>query len=58
MSVLRTFKTELDLNNQQKAACVRHAGAARLGYNRGLRRKKEAYANREKPPSAIDLQRD
>jgi len=30
--------------------------AARL--QPGLRRKKEAYANREKPPSAIDLQRD
>ena len=58
MIVLRAFKTELDLNNQQKTACVRHAGVARFAYNWGLERKKAAYANGEKTPSAIDLHRE
>ena len=31
--VMRAFKTELDLNNQQKSACQRHAGATRYAYN-------------------------
>ena len=58
MIVLRAFKTELDLNNVQNAACVRHAGAARFAYNWGLERKIAAYANNEKTPSAIDLHRE
>ena len=58
MLVLRAFKTELDLNNAQKTACARHAGAARYAYNWGLARKKEAFANGEKTPSAIDLHRE
>jgi len=58
MNVLRAFKTELDLNNKQKTACVRHAGAARFAYNWGLERKKAAYASGEKTPSAIDLHRE
>jgi putative transposase len=33
MLILRAFKTELDLNNKQEAACVRHAGAARFAFN-------------------------
>jgi hypothetical protein len=31
--MLRAFKTELDLNNAQQSACIRHAGAARFAYN-------------------------
>lgn len=58
MKILRAFKTELDLNNKQKTACARHAGAARFAYNWGLARKQEAYANGEKTPSAIDLHRE
>lgn len=58
MKVLRAFKTELDLNNAQKTACARHAGAARYAYNWGLARKKEAFANGQKTPSAIDLHRE
>ena len=58
MEILRAFKTELDLNNVQKTACARHAGAARYAYNWGLARKKEAFANGEKTPSAIDLHRE
>lgn len=58
MLVLRAFKTELDLNNVEKTACARHAGAARFAYHWGLARKKEAFANGEKTPSAIDLHRE
>ena len=57
MIVLRAFKTELDLNNKQRTACLRHAGAARFAYNWGLERKIAAYQAREKTPSAIDLRR-
>jgi len=55
---LRAFKTELDLNNVQKTACLRHAGAARFAYNWGLARKMEAYQKGEKVPTAIDLHRE
>jgi putative transposase len=58
MIVLRAFKTELDLNNKQRTACIRHAGAARFAYNWGLARKQEAFANGEKSPTAIDLHRE
>ena len=58
MIILRAFRTELDLNNKQKTACVRHAGAARFAYNWGLARKQEAFANGEKSPTAIDLHRE
>jgi putative transposase len=58
MFVLRAYKTELDLNNTQRTACIRHAGAARFAFNWGLARKQEAYANGEKTPSAIDLHRE
>jgi putative transposase len=58
MIVLRAFKIELNLNNKQKTACVRHAGAARFAYNWGLARKQEAFARGDKTPSAIDLHRE
>jgi putative transposase len=52
------FKTELDLNNVQKTACVQHAGAARFAYNWGLARKMEAYQKGKQVPTAIDLHRE
>jgi transposase len=58
MKIVRAFKSELDLNNQQKSACARHAGAARFAYNWGLARKQEAFVHGEKRPSAIDLHRE
>jgi putative transposase len=58
MIVLRAYKTELDLNNVQKTACIRHAGAVRWAYNWGLARKMEAYQKGEKVPTAIDLHRE
>jgi putative transposase len=57
MKIVRAYKTELDLNNVQKSACARHAGAARWAYNWGLARKIEASQNKEKVPTAIDLHR-
>jgi putative transposase len=56
--ILRAYKTELDLNNAQRSACILHAGAARYAFNWGLARKQEAYANGEKTLSAIDLHRE
>jgi hypothetical protein len=33
--VVRGYKPELDLNNQQRTACLKHAGCARFAYNWG-----------------------
>ena len=43
MRVMRGYKSELDLNNEQLTACKKHAGVARFAYNWGLRRKQEVY---------------
>lgn len=58
MIIQRAFKTELDPNNKQRTALLRHAGAARWAYNWGLRRKIDAYRSTGKSPSAIDLHRE
>jgi putative transposase len=58
VQVKKAFKYELDLNNEQRTACLKHAGAARWAFNFGLRRKKEAYAAGEKTPTAVDLHRE
>ena len=58
MKVNRGYKTELDLTDQQRQACIRHAGAARYAYNFGLARKIEAYRSGQKVPTAIDLHRE
>lgn len=55
MKVVRGYKTELDLNNEQRTACVKHAGASRFAYNWGLARSQEAYHATGKRPTAIDL---
>lgn len=58
MEIKRAYKFELDLNNEQRTACLKHAGAARWAFNFGLRRKEEAYAAGEKTPTAVDLHRE
>lgn len=58
MRIQRAFKTELDLNNVQRAKCAQHAGAARYAYNWGLARKLEAHRANEKMPTAIDLHKE
>ncbi len=63
MEIIRGYKTELDLNNQQRTRCWQHAGCARFAYNWGLARKQAAYAARQaaadpqsvKIPTAMDL---
>src|SRR5215471_7962312 len=57
MRVMRAYKTELDLNNEQITACKRHAGAARSADNWGRARKQEAYTATGTSPSAIELHR-
>lgn len=51
------FKTELDLNNRQRTACLQHAGVARFAFNWALSQKKSAMDAREKIPNAIALHR-
>ena len=58
LTVIRAYRTELDLNDRQVAACKRHAGAARYAYNWGLKRKQEVYQQTGNSPSAIDLHRE
>ncbi len=58
MKVVRGYKTELDLNNEQRTACMKHAGASRFAYNWGLARSKEVYHATGKRPTAIDLHRE
>lgn len=58
MKIFRGFKTELDPNDRQRTALLKHAGTARFAYNWGLQRKIEARKNGEKSPSAIDLHRE
>jgi putative transposase len=58
MKVTRGYKTELDLNNVQITACLKHAGAARFAYNWGLSRYQEEYAKGAKPPTAMSLHKE
>jgi putative transposase len=66
MEIIRGYKTELDLNNKQRTACLQHAGCARFTYNWGLARKQAAMAARKaaadpksvKIPTAIDLHKE
>ena len=52
---MKSFKTELKLNNHQKTLMAKHAGVARHAYNWGLQACIETYQKGEKHPSAIDL---
>ena len=58
MKILRGYKTELDLNNKQRTACVKHAGAARFAYNWGLARRKQAYQETGETLNAIALHKE
>ena len=51
----RGYKTELDLNDKQITACLKHAGCARKAYNWGLARKQEARAAGLPMPDARQL---
>ena len=57
-TIVRGYKTELDLNTRQKTMCLQHAGAARWAYNWGLARKKEIYEQTGKTISAMELHKE
>jgi Helix-turn-helix domain len=58
MQVVRGYKTELDLNKEQRTACLKHAGVARFAYNWGLARSQEISRATGKRPTAVDLHKD
>jgi len=58
VKVRRGYKVELDLNNEQRTLCLKHAGCARFAWNWGLARKQEAYQQTGKMPTAIDLHKE
>src|SRR3989475_1960689 len=58
MKGVRGYRTELALNDEQRTACLKHAGVARFAYNWGLARSVEAYRETSKRPTAIALHRD
>jgi putative transposase len=57
-TVVRGYQTELDLTNEQRTACLKHAGASRFAYNWGLSRSQEIYRATGKRAWAIDLHRE
>jgi putative transposase len=58
MRVQRGYKTELDLTNEQRTACLQHAGTARFAYNWGLARRQAHYRATGKGLNAIALHKD
>lgn len=58
MNVRRGYKVELDLNNEQRTACLKHAGCSRFAWNWGLAKKQEAYKQTGKMPTAVDLHKE
>ncbi|WP_293158529.1 transposase [Okeania sp. SIO2C9] len=53
--IMKSFKTKLKLNNQQKTILAKHAGVARHAYNWGLATCIQEYEETKKRPSAITL---
>ncbi|MGB7439659.1 MAG: RNA-guided endonuclease TnpB family protein [Coleofasciculaceae cyanobacterium] len=52
---LKSFKTKLNPNNNQRTLFAKHAGTARHAYNWGLATCLESLEKKEKLPTAIDL---
>jgi putative transposase len=57
MTIVRGYKTELQLNNTQRTFCLKSAGVARFAYNWGLRIKIDEYQKTGKSLNAIELNR-
>ena len=57
MEILRAYKTELDPNNVQRTALLKHAGAARFSWNWGLAKRKQEYEETGKSSNAIEQHR-
>lgn len=58
MNVRRGYKVELDLHNEQRTACFKHAGWSRFAWNWGRAKKQEAYKQTGKMPTAVDLHKE
>jgi putative transposase len=56
--IYKSYKVELDPNNVQITNMKKNIGAARFAYNWGLKKKIEAYGQKVKTPSAIDLHKE
>lgn len=56
-TIVRGYKTELDLNNEQGTSCLKHAGCARFAYNWGLAQCEDAYRTSKKFLSSKELHR-
>lgn len=56
--ILKTYKTEIKINNKQRTLLLQHLGAARWAYNWALFKKKSAFEKKEKIPNAIDLHKE
>jgi putative transposase len=52
---MKSFKSELNLNNKQRTLMAKHAGVARHAYNWGLATCIELHEKGEKRPSAMTL---
>lgn len=57
MEILRAYKTELEPNNVQRTALLKHAGAARFAWNWGLARRKQEYEETGQSSNAIEQHR-
>jgi putative transposase len=57
MTIFRGYKTELQLNNKQRTACLKACGVARFTYNWGLHIKIDEYQKTGKSPSFVELNR-
>lgn len=57
MEIPKGYKVELDPNNAQRTAFLRHAGAARFVWNWGLSRRIQEYEETGKSSSAFDQQK-
>ncbi len=56
--MLCAYKVQLDVNNKQQTLLLQHIGCARWAYNWALSKKKVAFYNKDKIPSAIDLHKE
>jgi len=57
VEILRAYKVEIDPNNVQRTALLKHAGAARFAWNWGLARRKQEYEETGKSSNAIEQHR-
>jgi putative transposase len=58
MLILRSYKTQLIVNNKQATQLAQHAGCARWAFNWALNKKIEAFEKKEKVPTAYQLDKE